>query len=174
MPRVKVEWAAPRGRMHRAFKGLYANRMIQFGNKVSFAENKSRRTWKPNVQVKSMYSEALGRMLRFRMTTHAMRCVRKAGGIDEYLVKAKESEIKYPRALGYKQEILDIRRSGKVTAKGPAKASDPAIEPAATGPVSATPPLSATTPAAFGYTGLASALSRRQVDRLLFTRHQIT
>jgi ribosomal protein L28 len=104
-------WAAPRGRMHRAFKGLYANRMIQFGNKVSFAENKSRRTWKPNVQVKSMYSETLGLKLRFRVTTHAMRCIRKAGGIDGYLLKAKDSEIKYPVALEYKRQILAARKA---------------------------------------------------------------
>lgn len=96
-------------RFNRAYRGLYANRMIQFGNKISFAENKTRRTWKPNVQKKSMYSETLGRMLRFRMTTHAMRCIRKAGGIEEYLLKAKESEIKYPLALRFKQEIIAVR-----------------------------------------------------------------
>lgn len=85
--------------------------MIQFGNKISFAENKTRRTWKPNVQKKSVYSETLGRMLRFRITTHAMRCIRKAGGIDEYLLKAKESEIKYPRALKIKEEIIAVREA---------------------------------------------------------------
>lgn len=97
--------------MHRAFKGLYGNRMIQFGNKVSFAENKSRRTWKPNIQVKSMWSDALGRMLRFRITTYAMRCVRKAGSIDNYLVKTRDSEIKYPPALKLKEEIIAIRKA---------------------------------------------------------------
>lgn len=104
-------------RFNRAYRGLYANRMIQFGNKISFAENKTRRTWKPNVQNKSMYSETLGRMLRFRMTTHAMRCIRKAGGIEEYLLKAKESEIKYPRALRFKQEIIAVRAARKAAAE---------------------------------------------------------
>lgn len=85
--------------------------MIQFGNKVSFAENKSRRTWKPNVQRKSLYSETLGEMLRFRMTTHAIRCVKKAGGIDEYLINAKDSEIKYPKAIEYKRQIIALRQS---------------------------------------------------------------
>jgi large subunit ribosomal protein L28 len=108
-PPSSTQWAAPRGRMHRAFKGLYGNRMIQFGNKVSFADNKSRRTWKPNVQVKSMYSETLQKMLRFRMTTYVMRCVKKSGGIDEYLVKTKDMELKYPKAIELKREILAIR-----------------------------------------------------------------
>lgn len=83
--------------------------MIQFGNQVSFAENKTRRTWKPNVQVKSMYSESLQKMLRFRMTTHVMRCIKKAGGIDEYLVKTADSELKYPKAIDLKRDILTIR-----------------------------------------------------------------
>lgn len=89
--------------------------MIQFGNKISFAENKSRRTWKPNVQVKSMFSETLQRMLRFRMTTHAMRCVRKAGGIDEYLLKAKDSEIKFDKALRIREEIRAVRANARKT-----------------------------------------------------------
>lgn len=95
--------------MHRAFKGLYGNRMIQFGNQVSFADNKTRRTWKPNVQVKSMYSVTLQRMLRFRMTTHVMRCVKKAGGIDEYLSKTDDSELKYPKAIELKRDILAVQ-----------------------------------------------------------------
>ena len=83
--------------------------MIQFGNKVSHAENKSRRSWKPNVRVKSVYSEILGKMLRFRMTTHVMRCIDKHGGIDEYLMRTKDDEIKYPTALEYKRQILEAR-----------------------------------------------------------------
>jgi ribosomal protein L28 len=130
-------WAAPRGRMHRAFKGLYANRMIQFGNKVSFAENKSRRTWKPNVQVKSMYSETLGLKLRFRVTTHAMRCIRKAGGIDGYLLKAKDSEIKYPVALEYKRQILAAR---KARAENPGDSNPSSVVSCAPGPLNSSKP----------------------------------
>jgi ribosomal protein L28 len=123
--------------MHRAFKGLYGNRMIQFGNKVSFAENKSRRTWKPNVQVKSMYSETLQRMLRFRMTTHVMRCIKKAGGIDGYLMKAKDSELKYPRAIEYKRDMLAIHQELRRGAPGAGPSAGPGG------------PLSPSAPAAF-------------------------
>lgn len=91
--------------------------MIQFGNKVSFSENKTRRTWKPNVQNKSMYSETLGRMLRFRMTTYAMRCIKKAGGIEQYLLKTKESEIKYLKALKIKEEIIAVRAAQRAAAE---------------------------------------------------------
>lgn len=116
--------------MHRAFKGLYGNRVIQFGNKVSFAENKSRRTWKPNVQVKSMYSDRLQRVLRFRLTTYAMRCIKKAGGIDQYLLKTKDSELKYPKALEMKRELRELARAEKKVS---------AVAAAGTAPLTPTP-----------------------------------
>lgn len=97
--------------MLRAHRGLYGNRMIQFGNKISFAENKTRRTWKPNVQKISFYSEALKRRLQFRVTCHALRTVQKLGSIDEYLVKTRDSEIKYPLAIHLKQQIKVLRAS---------------------------------------------------------------
>ena len=98
-------------RMKRAYRGLYGNRMIQFGNKVSFAENKTRRTWKPNVHRLSFYSEATDRVYRFRITTHALRDIRKFGGLDEYLLRTHDTEIKYPAALRLKQCVKIIRAS---------------------------------------------------------------
>lgn len=102
--------------------------MIQFGNKISFAENKSRRTWKPNVQKKTMYSDTLGRTLRFRMTTHAMRCIRKAGCLDEYLVKTRDSELKFPFAIKLKEQIIALRQ-----ARGEAASSAKKIKDSITG-----------------------------------------
>lgn len=96
-------------RMLRANRGLYGNRMIQFGNKKSFAENKTRRTWLPNVQKISFFSEALQRKVQFRITCHALRTVNKLGGIDEYLVHTRDSEIKYPYAIQLKQQIKVLR-----------------------------------------------------------------
>lgn len=115
-------------RFNRAYKGLYGNRMIQFGNKISFAENKSRRTWKPNVQKTTVFSETLKRKLTFRMTTYAMRCMRKAGGIDEYLVKTRDDEIKYDKAIALKQEIIKIKFA-KTRALRQAGIELPAAEP---------------------------------------------
>ncbi|CAI5517976.1 unnamed protein product [Closterium sp. Naga37s-1] len=39
--------------------------------------------WKPNVQYKRLYSFALDRFIQFRVTTYALRCIVKVGGIDE-------------------------------------------------------------------------------------------
>ena len=83
--------------------------MIQFGNQKSFAENKSRRAWKPNVHRVSLYSEALNGVYQFRITTHALRSVRKFGGLDNYLMNTKDSEIKYPVALRIKRCVQAIR-----------------------------------------------------------------
>ncbi|XP_057454292.1 54S ribosomal protein L24, mitochondrial-like [Lotus japonicus] len=74
--------------MGRAKRGLFAGRHIQFGNTVSEdGGNKTRRNWKPNVQDKRLFSYILDRHIRAKVTTHALRCIDKAGGIDEYLLK---------------------------------------------------------------------------------------
>ncbi|KAK9068403.1 hypothetical protein SSX86_012516 [Deinandra increscens subsp. villosa] len=74
--------------MSRAHRGIYAGRHIQFGNQVSEkGGNKTRRNWKPNVQEKRLFSYILDRHIRVKVTTHALRCIDKAGGIDEYLLK---------------------------------------------------------------------------------------
>lgn len=39
-----------------------------------------------------------------------MRCIRKFGGFDEYLLRTKDSEIKYPRALEFKRRIIEVRK----------------------------------------------------------------
>ena len=48
-----------------------------------------RRNWKPNVQSKRFESVILNENPRLIVTTHAMRCIKKAGGLDEYLVSSK-------------------------------------------------------------------------------------
>lgn len=119
----------------RAYRGLYANRKIGFGNKVSHAGNKTRRSWKPNVQKATLFSETLGEKFRTQVTTHALRCIRKAGGLDEYLLTVKDSEIKNPRAIRFKERIIDARKKGlsELTAStnesipGPLKADEPRI-----------------------------------------------
>ena len=41
---------------------------------------RTRRRWLPNVQSKRLYSEILDRLVSLKVTTHAMRCIDKAGG----------------------------------------------------------------------------------------------
>ncbi|KAG8488103.1 hypothetical protein CXB51_018201 [Gossypium anomalum] len=92
--------------MNRAKRGLYAGRHIQFGNRISEdGGNKSRRSWKPNVQEKRLFSYILDRHIRVKVTTHALRCIDKAGGIDEYLLKTPYHKMDTEMGLFWKAKI---------------------------------------------------------------------
>ncbi|KAL9265771.1 Large ribosomal subunit protein bL28m-like protein [Drosera capensis] len=92
--------------MDRAKRGLFAGRHIQFGNRVSEdGGNKTRRSWKPNVQDKRLFSYILDRHIRVKVTTHALRCIDKAGGIDEYLLKTPYQKMDTELGLIWKAKI---------------------------------------------------------------------
>ena len=56
------------------------------GNKVSHANNKTKRRFLPNLQAVSFYSVALKRNVRVSATTHGVRTVEHKGGIDAFLL----------------------------------------------------------------------------------------
>mmetsp|Transcript_47226 Transcript_47226/g.55147 ORF Transcript_47226/g.55147 Transcript_47226/m.55147 type:complete len:209 (-) Transcript_47226:276-902(-) len=78
-----------RHRSNRSRRGLYDGKDVRTGNKVSFSEKKTKRKFKPNVQKKRLFSEILDEMIRFNVTTSALRSIDKAGGLDNYLLKSK-------------------------------------------------------------------------------------
>ena len=63
------------------------------GNNVSHAHNKTRRRFLPNLQHTSLQSETLGQMVRLRITPHAMRTVDRHGGLDAFLLQAKDDKL---------------------------------------------------------------------------------
>ncbi|KAF8650911.1 hypothetical protein AX16_005036 [Volvariella volvacea WC 439] len=69
----------------RAQLGLFHGKMKQYGNNVPFSKHKTRRTWLPNVQRKRIPSEGLGKEVRVKVTTRALRTIKKHGGLDNYL-----------------------------------------------------------------------------------------
>lgn len=77
-----------------------------FGNKVSHSQRKTRRQWKPNVQRKRLWSQILQCWLRFNVTTHALKCIDRKGGIDEYLLETKESKVNSIAGRNAKRMIL--------------------------------------------------------------------
>ncbi|KAH9619689.1 hypothetical protein KSS87_015758 [Heliosperma pusillum] len=92
--------------MGRAQRGLFAGRHIQYGNQVSEdGGNKSRRCWKPNVQNSRLFSYILDRHIRVKVTTHALRCIDKAGGIDEYLLKTPYHKMDTEMGILWKAKI---------------------------------------------------------------------
>ena len=74
------------------------------GNKVSHANNKTRRRFLPNLQEVTLESETLGRSFRLRISNHALRSVDHRGGLDAFLAKAKDDELSTD-ALAIKKEI---------------------------------------------------------------------
>ena len=66
---------------------------VQTGNSVSHANNKSRRRFLPNLSEVTLVSDALGQKVHLRITAHALRSVEHRGGIDAFLLKARDSEL---------------------------------------------------------------------------------
>ena len=63
------------------------------GNNVSHAHNKTRRRFLPNLQVSSVLSDALGKPVRLRITTHALRSIEHKGGLDLYLLGTRDMDL---------------------------------------------------------------------------------
>ena len=80
------------------------------GNKVSHANNKSRRRWLPNLNDVTMHSEALGRSFSFRVSAAGIRSVDHRGGLDAYLAKAKDDELSV-NALKVKKELAKLAKA---------------------------------------------------------------
>ena len=75
------------------------------GNNVSHAENKTRRKFRPNLCNVSLISDTLGgRRFRLRVSAHALKTVEHRGGLDAYLVKARNEQLS-PDCLKLKREI---------------------------------------------------------------------
>ncbi|GAB5509945.1 MAG: 50S ribosomal protein L28 [Hyphomicrobiales bacterium] len=78
---------------------------VQTGNNVSHANNRTRRRWLPNLNNVSLVSDALGRSIRLRISASALRSVEHRGGLDAFLLKAKDVELS-TTALKVKKEVL--------------------------------------------------------------------
>ena len=63
------------------------------GNNVSHANNRTRRRFLPNLQHTSLMSDSLGRMVRMRITPHAIRTVDRYGGLDAYLLATSDDKL---------------------------------------------------------------------------------
>lgn len=77
---------------------------VMTGNTVSHALNRTRRRFLPNLINVTLISDALGRSVKFRICANALRTVEHRGGLDSFLLKAKDDELS-PNALKVKQEL---------------------------------------------------------------------
>jgi large subunit ribosomal protein L28 len=78
------------------------------GHRVSHSNIKTKRRFLPNLFNVTMISDALGRSVKLRVSANAIKSVDHRGGLDAYLLKAKEGELS-PRALDLKRQVLKKR-----------------------------------------------------------------
>jgi len=66
---------------------------VQTGNNVSHSNIKSRRRFLPNLNQVTLTSDELGRSFSLRVSASAIRSVDHRGGLDAFLLKAKEGTL---------------------------------------------------------------------------------
>ena len=63
------------------------------GNNVSHANNKTKRTFLPNLQNVTLMSESLDRGIKLRVSMSGLRSVEHVGGLDNWLNKTSEEKL---------------------------------------------------------------------------------
>lgn len=77
---------------------------VLVGNNVSHANNRTKRRFLPNLKEVTLSSDILGRSFRLRISAAALRTVDHRGGLDAFLLKAKDEDLS-PRAREIKRAI---------------------------------------------------------------------
>ena len=65
----------------------------QVGHKVSHSNIKTKRRFLPNLLNVTLISDALGRSVKLRVSANALKTVDHRGGLDAFLMKAKDDEL---------------------------------------------------------------------------------
>ena len=76
----------------------------QVGHNVSHANNKTKRTFLPNLQNVTLMSDSLGTSVKLRVSTHGLRSVEHNGGLDNWLLKTSDEKLS-ANALKVKREL---------------------------------------------------------------------
>ena len=93
----------------------FTGKGVMSGNNVSHANNKTRRRFLPNIQQTAMFSDALGRMVRLKLSTRAIRTIEHNGGLDAFLLSTPD------RKLGV--EAVRLKRTIRKAAEGAKEAA---------------------------------------------------
>ncbi|MDR6125490.1 large subunit ribosomal protein L28 [Sphingomonas sp. SORGH_AS802] len=87
----------------------------QVGNNVSHANNKTKRTFLPNLQNVTLLSDALETGVKLRVSTHGLRSVEHNGGLDNWLVKTSDDKLSL-RCRRLKRDIVKKRAATEAAA----------------------------------------------------------
>lgn len=74
------------------------------GHNVSHSNIKTKRRFLPALSPVKLQSDALGATFKLRISNAALRTIDFRGGLDPFLVKAKD-EVLSPRALKIKKQV---------------------------------------------------------------------
>jgi large subunit ribosomal protein L28 len=80
------------------------------GHKVSHSNIKTKRRFLPNLRNVTLTSDALQRKVRVRVSANALRTVDHRGGLDAFLLKAKDDELA-PKMRELKRAIAKKKAS---------------------------------------------------------------
>ena len=78
------------------------------GHKVSHSNRKTKRRFLPNLLNVTLMSDALGRSVRLRISANALKTVDHRGGLDAFLLAAKDGDLS-ARALELKRQVVKKR-----------------------------------------------------------------
>jgi large subunit ribosomal protein L28 len=104
-----------RKEVHMSRRCELTGKAVQSGNLVSHSNRKTRTRFLPNLVNVSLISDSLKRSVRLRIAAAALRSVEHRGGLDAFLLKARDAELSID-ALRLKREIA------KKAAEAPAQA----------------------------------------------------
>ena len=74
------------------------------GHNVSHSNIKTKRRFLPALKAATLQSEVLGQSFKLRITNAALRTLDFRGGLDTFLLKARDEELS-PRALKIKRQL---------------------------------------------------------------------
>ncbi len=87
---------------------------VQVGHRVSHSNIKTKRRFLPNLQYRHLFSEALGRRVRLRISVEGLRTIDKYGGLDAWLLKTPPKRL--PRDLRILRQRVEAARNAAAEA----------------------------------------------------------
>jgi large subunit ribosomal protein L28 len=93
-----------------SFRCDLTGKKAQVGHKVSHSNIKTKRRFFPNLRSVTLTSDALGRSVRARVSANALRTIDHRGGLDAFLLKAKDDQLA-PKLLDMKRAIAKKQKS---------------------------------------------------------------
>ena len=66
---------------------------VMSGNNVSHAQNKTRRRFIPNVQDVNVFSDAMQKMVRIRVSAAGLRTLDHKGGLDAFVMSTAPTKL---------------------------------------------------------------------------------